>query len=316
VNAPEDASGEPLDVTRHAIGGVFHHSGFFGNCNYIIGAKHEEVRILVRRRNRRRRRQDERRSAARAPGWRKCRAPSCRCLPASPSRRKSAISTSRTTTACRRKSTRRSIKALEDARKAMGQKLGDAANPLLVSVRSGAKFSMPGMMNTILNLGLNDETVKAWKPRAAIRASPTIATAASSRCSAKWRSDRHGEVRPHLRRPQEEGQGQARYRPDRRGSEGHHRRLQEAGAEEDRQAVPAGRHASSSPGSRDAVFRSWWNPAPSTTARWKRFPTTIGTAVNVQAMVFGNMGETSATGVGFTRNPATGEKSVLRRVPG
>ena len=71
----------------------------------------------------------------------------------------------------------------------MGKKLGDPANPLLMSVRSGAKFSMPGMMNTILNLGLNDQTVEGLAPRTAvIRASPTIAIAASSRCSAKWRS--------------------------------------------------------------------------------------------------------------------------------
>ena len=67
--------------------------------------------------------------------------------------------------------------------------------------------------------------------------------------------------------------------------------------------------------SRDAVFRSWWNPKAAYYRKMEKIPDEIGTAANVQAMVFGNMGDTSATGVGFTRDPATGEKTLLRRVP-
>ena len=73
---------------------------------------------------------------------------------------------------------------------------------------------------------------------------------------------------------------------------------------------------SSSQCARDAVFRSWFNDRAKYYRKMNKIPDDLGTAVNVQAMVFGNMGETSATGVGFTRNPATGEKSILRRVPG
>jgi phosphoenolpyruvate synthase/pyruvate phosphate dikinase len=68
----------------------------------------------------------------------------------------------------------------------MGKKLGDSVDPLLVSVRSGAKFSMPGMMDTILNLGLNDKSVEGLAARTEMRASPGIPIAASSRCSATW----------------------------------------------------------------------------------------------------------------------------------
>ncbi len=190
-------------------------------------------------------------------------------------------------------------------------------NPLLVSVRSGAKFSMPGMMNTILNLGLNDETVEgAGKPRAAIRASPTIATAASSRCSATWCWKSTRTISTHLRRAQEEGQGQARYRSDRRGPEGRHRGLSRSWS----RRRPASRFrrtpSSSSP------CRATPCSAPGSTTRAKHYrkmnkiPDDLGTAVNVQAMVFGNMGETSATGVGFTRNPGHRREGILRRVPG
>ena len=113
--------------------------------------------------------------------------PGCRCLRGSPSRPRPAAITC-AAARFRRKSTvdGRAWRRLE---KLQGQKLGDAKNPLLVSVRSGAKFSMPGMMDTILNLGLNDETVEGLARAATTRVSPTTATAASSRCSATscWR---------------------------------------------------------------------------------------------------------------------------------
>ena len=108
----------------------------------------------------------------------------------------------------------------------------------------------------------------ARKPRATIRASPTIATAASSRCSATWcwKSAKH-DFDDSLRRPEEEGQGQARYRSDRRRSAAGHRRLQEAGAEEDRQAVPAGRHGAACMARATPCSAPGSTTAPSTTAR-------------------------------------------------
>ena len=112
-----------------------------------------------------------------------------------------------------------------------------------------------------------------------------------------------------LRRPQEESQGQVRYRPDRGRSEGHHRRLQEAGPEEDRQSRSRRTRVEQLAMSRDAVFRSWFNARAIHYRKMNKIPDDLGTAVNVQAMVFGNLGDTSATGVGFTRNPSTGEKA-------
>ncbi len=106
-------------------------------------------------------------------------APACRCRPASLSRPKSAISTSRTRTHVPEEIDEQISKALETLEKRMGKKLGDAADPLLLSVRSGAKFSMPGMMNTILNLGLNDETAeglaaKSQQPALRLRLLPPL----------------------------------------------------------------------------------------------------------------------------------------------
>ena len=182
----------------------------------------KKLRLLVRRRNRRRRRKDERyarrqrrRAGRNVPGR------ACRCLPASPSRPKSATSTSRTTTQVPAEIDEQMLEALEKLEERMGKKLGDADNPLLVSVRSGAKFSMPGMMDTILNLGLNDETVKALagqdqQPALRLRLLPPLHPDVRQRGA----GHRQGRFRRRLRRPEEEGQGQARHRPDRRRSEG------------------------------------------------------------------------------------------------
>ena len=199
----------------------------------------------------------------------------------------------------------------------MGKKLGDAADPLLLSVRSGAKFSMPGMMNTILNLGLNDETVEGLakqERQSALRLRLLSPLHPDVRRSGA--RHRHAQVRPHLRRAQEEGEGQAGYRSHRRRPESHHRRLQEAGA----RRKPASRFPQDAREqlamSRDAVFRSWWGNERASLPQMEKIPDDIGTAANVQAMVFGNMGETSGTGVGFTRNPGHRRKGVLGRVPG
>ena len=166
---------------------------------------------------------------------------------ASPSPPRSATSTSRTASRFPTRVDERDRQgARTSSKKQMGQKLGDPKNPLLLSVRSGAKFSMPGMMNTILNLGLNDETDRG--PGAEERQSALRLRLLSPLHPDVRRSgarNRHGEVRPHLRRAQSQDEGQARYRPDRRRSEGDHRGLQEARAEGNREAVPAGCRASS-----------------------------------------------------------------------
>ena len=190
----------------------------------------------------------------------------------------------------------------------MGQKLGDAANPLLVSVRSGAKFSMPGMMDTILNLGLNDETVKALEAKSS---NPRFAYDCYRRFIQMY-----GNVVLEIPKDDfdEIFDGQKKKAKA---------KLDTELTAEDLKQVIAGykklvQKKTGKPfpqdameqlaGARDAVFRSWFNDRAKHYRKMNQIPDDLGTAVNVQAMVFGNMGETSATGVGFTRNPATGEK--------
>jgi hypothetical protein len=128
------------------------------------------------------------------------------------------------------------LEALKILEERMGQKLGDVENPLLVSVRSGAKFSMPGMMDTILNLGLNDQTVKTLEAAVRLRLLPPLhPNVRQRRAGGSQTRFRHG-----VRRPEKEGQGQARYRTDRGRPEAGHRGLQEAGREKDRETLPAG----------------------------------------------------------------------------
>ena len=198
--------------------------------------------------------------------------------------------------------------ALKTLETRMGQKLGDVANPLLVSVRSGAKFSMPGMMDTILNLGLNDETVKALEAKA------NNARFAYD-CYRRF-IQMYGNV--VLEIPKDEFEeifdGQKKKAKA---------KLDTGLTAADLQAVIVGyqklvQKKTGKPfpqdaleqlaGARDAVFRSWFNDRAKHYRQMNSIPDDLGTAVNVQAMVFGNLGETSATGVGFTRNPATGEK--------
>ena len=131
--------------------------------------------------------------------------------------------------------------ALRRLEQLQGQKLGAADNPLLVSVRSGAKFSMPGMMDTILNLGLNDSRWKGSPGAATIRVSLTTPIAASSRCSASvvLEIPKHAfeEV---FRRQEEAEEGQARYRPRCQGFAGSDCRLQEGREEAHQARLPAG----------------------------------------------------------------------------
>ena len=202
------------------------------------------------------------------------------------------------------KATDDAIKLLE---KRMGKKLGDTSDPLLLSVRSGAKFSMPGMMNTILNLGLNDATTEGL-----VKKSGNARFAYD--CYRRF-LQMFGEVALDV--PMEKFD----HIFDARKAKVKAKVDTDLNAE-DLKAIIAdykklvqketGKPFPQSPReqvslSRDAVFRSWWNPKACYYRKMERIPDEIGTAANVQAMVFGNLGETSGTGVGFTRDPGSGE---------
>ena len=199
-------------------------------------------------------------------------------------------------------------KATRRLEKQMGQKLGDAKDPLLVSVRSGAKFSMPGMMNTILNLGLNDVTTAGL---AAKSGNPRFAYDCYRRFIQMF-----GEVALEIDKEKFDHIFDARKAKVKA-------KLDTGLTAEDLKAVIAdykklvrkesGKAFPEDPHvqlrlARDAVFQSWWNPKACYYRGMEKISDEIGTAANVQAMVFGNMGESSGTGVGFTRDPGSGEK--------
>jgi pyruvate,orthophosphate dikinase len=199
------------------------------------------------------------------------------------------------------------LRKLEEA---AGRKFGDPADPLLVSVRSGAKFSMPGMMDTVLNLGLNDSTLEGLARRSGSR---RFALDCYRRLIHMF-----GDVVLDI--------------PKKRFEEILHGYKQKAGVKLDNEltekmleeiiaayrALIRGEKGEDFPQdvqeqlrlAVNAVFRSWNNPRAITYRRLNHIPDDLGTAVNVQLMVFGNIGEKSGTGVGFTRNPATGDKML------
>jgi pyruvate, orthophosphate dikinase len=187
-----------------------------------------------------------------------------------------------------------------------GKSFGDASNPLLVSVRSGARVSMPGMMDTVLNLGLNDTTVEGSRPSPATNASPGTATAASSRCmrTSCWNST----MAPSKKRWRSPRRTTAsRWIPncppvDLKALVAEYKTLVE---KEWGKPFPQDVHDQLW-GAVGAVFGSWQSERAKVYRRLNDIPADWGTAVNVQAMVFGNMGDTSATGVAFTRDPSTG----------
>src|SRR5437867_1970968 len=201
-----------------------------------------------------------------------------------------------------------SEKALEGLEKLQGQRLGDPETPLLVSVRSGAKFSMPGMMDTILNLGMNDAVVEAIARKTS---NPRFAYDSHRRFIQMF-----GNVVLDI--PKEEFEhifdGQKKKRGARLDTELRTEDLKNVIA--DYKTLIKRKSGKAFPQepkvqlemSIEAVFRSWYNPRAATYRRMNKISDDLGTAVNVQTMVFGNMGETSGTGVGFTRNPATGAK--------
>jgi pyruvate, orthophosphate dikinase len=197
---------------------------------------------------------------------------------------------------------------LKKLEKAAGATLGSPENPLLVSVRSGAKFSMPGMMDTILNLGLNDVTVEALKRR--------TNNGRFAFDSYRRFVQMFGNVVLEIPKDAFEHEFEAvkKARSAKLDTDLDEAALREV-VERYKKLVKgkSGRDFPQNPSeqlkmARDAVFRSWMNARAIEYRRIYDIPDHIGTAVNVQMMVFGNMGDRSATGVGFTRNPATGKK--------
>ena len=190
----------------------------------------------------------------------------------------------------------------------LGQKLGDASKPLLVSVRSGAKFSMPGMMDTILNLGMNDKIAEVFAKRTQ---NPRFAYDSYRRFIQMF-----GNVVMEIPKDKFEHvfDDQKRKKKIKLDTELTAEDLKEVIADYKRVVrKEAGKDFPQDPKvqlemSIEAVFRSWYNPRAKTYRRMNKISDDLGTAVNVQTMVFGNMGDTSGTGVGFTRNPATGLK--------
>jgi pyruvate,orthophosphate dikinase len=192
-----------------------------------------------------------------------------------------------------------------------GKKLGDPDNPLLVSVRSGAKFSMPGMMDTVLNLGLNDDSVQGL---------------AKMTGDERFAWDAYRRFIQMFGKVVMEVEGQL-------FEDAITARRNEAGVKFDNELNPenlralvedfkqilekeTGRSFPSAPREQlelsiQAVFRSWGNPRAVTYRRHYNISDDLGTAVNVQLMVFGNMGDDSGTGVAFTRNPSTGDKEIF-----
>jgi pyruvate,orthophosphate dikinase len=189
-----------------------------------------------------------------------------------------------------------------------GQKLGTGENPLLVSVRSGAKFSMPGMMDTILNLGLNDKSVEALAKRSN---NPRFA-ADSYRRLIQMFGNVVLEIPKHAF--DEVFDAKKKQKKAELDTELDAKALHEVIAEYKKVVKKhAKRDFPQDPNeqlvmARDAVFRSWQNERAKHYRRINNIDDMLGTAVNVQAMVYGNLGDTSGTGVGFTRNPATGAK--------
>ena len=201
-------------------------------------------------------------------------------------------------------------KALDHVGKLTGKAFGDSKNPLLVSVRSGGRASMPGMMDTVLNLGLNDTTVEAL---AAMSGDRRFAYDSYRRFITMYSDVVLGFEHHHFEDILDTFKDSQGYTldTDLTGDDwvdlvG---RYKDAVARETGKDFPQDPHAQLW-GAIGAVFSSWMNARAVTYRRLHDIPESWGTAVNVQAMVFGNMGETSATGVAFTRNPSTGESRL------
>ena len=201
--------------------------------------------------------------------------------------------------------------ALKTLEEIQGKKFGDNSDPLLVSVRSGARASMPGMMDTILNLGLNDIAVEGF---AAKTGNPRFAYDSYRRFIQMY-SDVVMEVpKSYFEKIIDELKAEKGVHFDTELTTEDLKELVKRFKEVYKENMN-GEEVPQDPseqlmGAVKAVFRSWDNPRAIVYRRMNDIPGDWGTAVNVQAMVFGNMGETSGTGVAFTRNPSTGEKGI------
>jgi pyruvate, orthophosphate dikinase len=203
------------------------------------------------------------------------------------------------------------LAAMKDVEQATGKKFGDPGNPLLVSVRSGAKFSMPGMMDTVLNLGLNHNTLKGI---AALSNNERFAYDAYRRfiqMFGKIVLGVDGEIFEHAL---SEAKKKAKAKLDTDLTAADLKKVCETFEKIVR--TETGKEFPTDPylqlqESVKAVFRSWNGDRAKAYRRREKIPDNLGTAVNVVTMVFGNMGDDSGTGVAFTRNPATGEKKLF-----
>ncbi len=202
---------------------------------------------------------------------------------------------------------RKSIRLLEDR---LGRVFGDETNPLLVSVRSGAPVSMPGMMDTVLNLGLNDRTVEGL---IRVTGDERFALDCYRRFINMFGDVVMGIEHYHFETVLQAQKERAKVRFDHELTAAHwnevigrYKRLIE---DETGLSFPQDPYEQLFMAI-EAVFNSWNNDRAITYRRINKIPDNLGTAVNVQTMVFGNMGPTSGSGVAFTRNPSTGENTV------
>lgn len=200
------------------------------------------------------------------------------------------------------------LRALEKVEKKIGKKFGDVKNPLLVSVRSGARASMPGMMDTILNLGLNDQTVVGLAEQSG---NARFAWDSYRRFIQMYSNVVMGMNTSLLEVSLEDLKDAKNYKLDTELTAEDLKQL--VGQYKKQILAGTGKTFPADPfeqlwGAISAVFRSWNTPRAITYRELHGYPDHWGTAVNVQSMVFGNLGDDSATGVAFTRNPSTGEK--------
>ncbi len=201
-------------------------------------------------------------------------------------------------------------KALAHVGRLTGKTFGDGKNPLLVSVRSGARASMPGMMDTVLNLGLNDKTVEALAEKSGDR---RFAYDSYRRFITMYSDVVLGLEHHHFEDILDSAKDRNGYSLDTDLTADDWVEL--VGRYKDAVLSETGKPFPQDAfdqlwGAVGAVFSSWMNARAVTYRRLHDIPESWGTAVNVQAMVFGNMGDTSATGVAFTRNPSTGESEL------
>ncbi len=200
--------------------------------------------------------------------------------------------------------------ALVKLEKITGKKFGNPSNPLLVSVRSGARASMPGMMDTILNLGLNDEVVEGISK---ITNNPRFANDSYRRFIQMYSDVVKGLSKDRFEVIIDEMKEKRKITSDLEFTTEDFKEMIQRFKEFYKQEL--GSDFPSSPkeqlyGAINAVFESWENPRAQYYRKLNGIPSSWGTAVNVQSMVYGNMGNTSGTGVAFTRNPATGENKL------